>query len=216
MRAKKKHASDAQVSLDSVGASRKIRKSQRAEKTVPQGDAAESALLASSNQLHLPVLMEYEELQELQINAATDPLTGLYNRRLFEEHFERELNRALRYNQHLALVTLDLHQFKEVNDRYGHPRGDLLLRTVAATLRKSLRNSDYAFRIGGDEFALLLIQADTEQTTKLARRVCAHFIVAIQSMQMSMALGLDYGLAVYPEDGDQQGSPDTCRRRASL
>ena len=161
-------------------------------------------VLASSSHLRVPVLMEYEELKKLQINAATDPLTGLYNRRLFEDHFERELNRALRYNQHLALVMLDLHQFKEVNDRYGHQRGDLLLRTVAATLRKSLRTSDYAFRIGGDEFALLLVQSDKDQAAILAQRVRANFAAATESLQMPTVLNLDYGLAVYPEDGDQK------------
>ncbi len=161
-------------------------------------------VLASSSHLRVPVLMEYEELKKLQINAATDPLTGLYNRRLFEDHFERELNRALRYGQHLTLVMLDLHQFKEVNDRYGHQRGDLLLRTVAATLRKSLRTSDYAFRIGGDEFALLLVQSEKDQAAILAHRVRANFAAATQSLQMATALSLDYGLAVYPEDGDQK------------
>jgi diguanylate cyclase (GGDEF)-like protein len=161
-------------------------------------------VLASSSHLRVPVLMEYEELKKLQINAATDPLTGLYNRRLFEDHFERELNRALRYNQHLAVVMLDLHQFKEVNDRYGHARGDLLLRTMAATLRKSLRTSDYAFRIGGDEFALLLVQSDKEQAATLANRVRANFAGSTESLQMSSFPDLDYGLAVYPEDGDQK------------
>jgi diguanylate cyclase (GGDEF)-like protein len=161
-------------------------------------------VLASSSHLRVPVLMEYEELKRLQINAATDPLTGLYNRRLFEDHFERELNRSLRHSQHLAVAMLDLHQFKEVNDRYGHARGDLLLRTVAATFRKSLRTSDYAFRIGGDEFALLLVQSDKDQAAILANRVRANFAAATESLQMSVALTLDYGLAVYPEDGDQK------------
>jgi diguanylate cyclase (GGDEF)-like protein len=161
-------------------------------------------VVAFSSQLHLPILMEYEELSKLQINAATDPLTGLYNRRFFEDHFERELNRAMRYGQHLTLVMLDLHQFKEVNDRYGHQQGDTLLRTVAITLRKSLRASDYAFRIGGDEFALLLIQSDAGQSTALARRVCAKVDAMVQSMEMSLALGPDYGLAVYPEDGSHK------------
>jgi diguanylate cyclase (GGDEF)-like protein len=161
-------------------------------------------VLASSSHLRVPVLMEYEELKKLQINAATDPLTGLYNRRLFEDHFERELNRSLRHSQHLAVAMLDLHQFKEVNDRYGHARGDLLLRIVATTFRKSLRTSDYAFRIGGDEFALLLVQSDKDQAAILANRVRANFAAATESLQMSAALTLDYGLAVYPEDGDQK------------
>ena len=161
-------------------------------------------VLASSTYLRVPILMEYEELKKLQSNATTDPLTGLYNRRLFEEHFEKELNRALRYNQHLALVMLDLHQFKEVNDRYGHPQGDTLLRQAAATLRKSLRTSDYAFRIGGDEFALLLVHSDTEQASTLARRIRANFGSAVGSMQVSVGLGMDYGIAVFPVDGDQK------------
>ena len=99
---------------------------------------------------------------------------------------------------------LDLHQFKEVNDRYGHPRGDALLQTAAATLRNSLRTSDYAFRIGGDEFALLLVQSDTEQAITLARRIRANFAAATEPMQMTGAIGLDYGVAVYPNDGDQK------------
>jgi diguanylate cyclase (GGDEF)-like protein len=161
-------------------------------------------VLASMSYLRLPVLMEYEDLKKLQINAVTDPLTGLYNRRLFEEQFERELNRAQRYAQNLALVTLDLHRFKEVNDLYGHPRGDALLQVAASTLKKSLRTSDYAFRIGGDEFALLLVQSDTEQAGALARRLRANFATAIEPMEMSVALGLDFGVSIYPLDGDQR------------
>jgi diguanylate cyclase (GGDEF)-like protein len=160
-------------------------------------------VLASSTYLRVPVLMEYQELKRLQINAATDPLTGLYNRRLFQEQFEKELNRAQRYSQNLALVVIDLHQFKEVNDRYGHQRGDALLQTAAETLRKSLRTSDYAFRIGGDEFALLLVQSDLEQASTLARRICANFASAILPMQVTTTLGMDYGIAIFPQDGDQ-------------
>src|SRR6202034_3058186 len=104
-----------------------------------------------------------------QINAATDALTGLYNRRLFDEYCDEELNRAKRYGQHLAIVILDLHRLKEVNDRHGHLRGDHILQLAATTLRKTLRAADFAFRIGGDEFALLLPQNDTEQAVNLCR-----------------------------------------------
>jgi len=166
--------------------------------------AAMVDVLASSTYLRVPILMEYEDLKKLQFSAATDPLTELYNRRLFEEHFDKELNRALRYNQHLALVILDLHQFKEVNDRFGHPQGDLFLKTAAATLRKSLRTSDYAFRIGGDEFALLLVHSDAEQANTLARRIRANFGAAVESVQASVGLALDFGIAVFPADGDQK------------
>ena len=159
-------------------------------------------VLASSGQLRLPVLMEYEELRKLQFNATTDPLTSLYNRRFFEDYFEKELNRSARYSHKLALVILDLHRFKEVNDKFGHPQGDALLQMAAATLRKSLRTSDYAFRIGGDEFALLLPQTDTEQAAALSRRLRSAFTNSIEPLNLGIPLALDYGLAVYPEDGE--------------
>jgi diguanylate cyclase (GGDEF)-like protein len=161
-------------------------------------------VLASSGQLRVPVLMEYEELRKLQINATTDPLTGLYNRRFFDDYFEKELNRSLRYTHKLALVVFDLHRFKDVNDRFGHPQGDALLQMAAATLRKSLRTSDYAFRIGGDEFALLLPQSDTEQAATLSRRLRAAYAESIEPLNLRIPLALDYGLAVYPEDGELQ------------
>lgn len=161
-------------------------------------------VLSSANLLRLPILMEYEELRKLQINAATDPLTGLYNRRFFDDFFDKELNRSIRYSHRLALVVFDLHRFKEVNDRYGHPQGDLLLQMAASTLRKSLRTSDYAFRIGGDEFALLLPQSDPEQAAALSRRLRAAYAAAIEPLQMGIPLALDFGLAVYPDDGELQ------------
>src|ERR1039458_8718199 len=139
-------------------------------------------VLASANLLRLPILMEYEQFRKLQINAATDSLTALYNRRFFDDFFEKELNRAVRYSHRLALVVFDLHRFKEVNDRYGHPQGDLLLQMAASTLRKSLRTSDYAFRIGGDEFALLLPQSDPEQAGALSRRLRAAYAAAIEPL----------------------------------
>ena len=161
-------------------------------------------VLASANLLRLPILMEYEELRKLQINAATDPLTGLYNRRFFDDYFEKELNRSIRYSHKLALVVFDLHRFKEVNDRYGHPQGDVLLQMAAATLRKSLRTSDYAFRIGGDEFALLAspIRHGTGGRAEppLARGLCG----GDRASATGIPLALDYGLAVYPDDGELQ------------
>ncbi len=161
-------------------------------------------VLSNTNYLRMPILMEYEDLKKLQINAATDPLTGLYNRRLFEEYFSKELNRAKRYNQHLALVMMDLHRFKEVNDRFGHLTGDQALQSAAATLRKTLRTSDYAFRIGGDEFALLLPQADPEQANTLARRLRMSYEAQTAPMKLDVPLALDYGVAVFPEEGDQK------------
>jgi len=159
-------------------------------------------VLASSNFLRMPILMEYEDLKKLQINAATDALTGLYNRRLFEEYFAKELVRAKRHNQHVALIIMDLHCFKAVNDRHGHLQGDHVLQLAASTLRKTLRTSDYAFRIGGDEFALLLTHSDPNQAATLGRRVRANYGAAIAPLALDLPLALDFGVAVFPNDGD--------------
>ena len=161
-------------------------------------------VLASANLLRLPILMEYEDLRKLQINATTDPLTGLYNRRFFDDYFEKELNRSIRYSHRLALVVFDLQRFKQVNDLYGHPQGDVVLQMVATTLRKSMRTSDYAFRLGGDEFALLLPQSDTEQAATLSRRLRAAYAATIEPLRLGFPLALDYGLAAYPDDGELQ------------
>src|SRR6202021_1119787 len=94
-------------------------------------------VLASASFLRIPILIEYDDFKKLQINAATDALTGLYNRRLFDEYCDKELNRAKRYNQQLAVVILDLHQLKGVNDKHGHLKGDQVLQLSATTLRKT-------------------------------------------------------------------------------
>jgi diguanylate cyclase (GGDEF)-like protein len=161
-------------------------------------------VLASTNFLRVPILMEYEEFKKLQINAATDPLTGLYNRRLFDEYCDKELNRAKRYGHQLAVVILDVHKLKEVNDRHGHLQGDQILQLAAATLRKTLRASDFAFRIGGDEFALLLPQTDSEQANTLCRRVRTQYEGDIHSLKLDPSVTLDFGIAVLPVDGEQK------------
>ena len=160
-------------------------------------------VLASAGLFRVPIIIEYDELKTLQLNAVTDSLTGLYNRRLFGEAFEKELNRARRYALPLGLVIVDLHRFKEVNDKYGHPRGDDVLRAAATTLKKALRTSDSAFRIGGDEFALLLPQTDADQTLALSRRIETVFAETLQALQLSVSVNMDHGVATFPQDGEQ-------------
>jgi diguanylate cyclase (GGDEF)-like protein len=160
-------------------------------------------VLTSAGLFRVPIILEYDELKVLQVNAVTDPLTGLYNRRLFGEGFEKELNRARRYGLPLGLVMLDLHRFKEVNDKHGHPAGDEVLRAAAATLKKALRTSDSAFRIGGDEFAVLLPQTDAEQALALSRRIETVFAETLQSLPLSVNVNMDHGVATFPQDGEQ-------------
>ena len=159
--------------------------------------------LSSAGLIRVPVVLEYEEFKKLQVSAVTDPLTGLYNRRLFAEAFEKELNRARRYGLPLGLVILDLHRFKEVNDKYGHPRGDDVLRAAATTLRRALRTSDSAFRIGGDEFALLLPQTDAVQALALSRRVEIVFAEVLRPLELAIPVTMDHGVATFPQDGEQ-------------
>ncbi len=161
-------------------------------------------VLASKGMFRVPVVLEYDDLKNLHRNAVTDPLTGLYNRRLFTETFDKEINRARRYAHPLSLVILDLHRFKEVNDKHGHPRGDEVLQAAASTLRKTLRTSDSAFRIGGDEFALLLPQTDSAQASALSRRIGVAFAEILRPLDLSISVTMDHGLATYPQDGEQR------------
>jgi diguanylate cyclase (GGDEF)-like protein len=163
-------------------------------------------VLASTNFLRVPILMEYDEFKKLQINAATDALTGLYNRRLYDEYCDKELNRAKRYGHQLAIVILDLHKLKEVNDRHGHLQGDQVLQLAATTLRKTMRASDFAFRIGGDEFALLLPQTDPEQAITLCRRIRSQYEIDIRPLKMDIGITLDFGVAVHPHDGETKSA----------
>jgi diguanylate cyclase (GGDEF)-like protein len=94
--------------------------------------------------------------------ARTDPMTGVYNRRAFLELAGLELARAQRYQRFLTLAFLDIDDFKQVNDESGHPEGDRLLATVADTLRRNVRAFDIVARFGGDEFLLLLPEANDE------------------------------------------------------
>jgi diguanylate cyclase (GGDEF)-like protein len=160
-------------------------------------------VFTSHDLFRFPLLIERDDLKKLELNAATDSLTGLYNRRFFQDTFEKELTRAKRYGHPLSLVMLDLHRFKEVNDQHGHPRGDEVLRAVAATLRKSLRTSDSAFRIGGDEFSLVLPQTDSTQALALSKRIGIVFSEVLHSLQISVDVSMDHGVATFPVDADQ-------------
>ncbi len=105
---------------------------------------------------------------QLQHLADHDPLTGLFNRRRFEEELARALGTARRYDQPAAVLVVDLDDFKAVNDEHGHAAGDELLAQVAATLRGRLRDTDVVGRLGGDEFAVVLPQTDDLRASLVA------------------------------------------------
>jgi two-component system cell cycle response regulator len=116
---------------------------------------------------------EGSELAGLAEASRRDALTGLPNRRAFDEELAREVARAGRTGAPLALVVLDVDRFKAVNDGHGHPAGDAVLREVAARAAAAVRRGDLAARIGGEEFALLLPGADLAGAAELAGRVRA-------------------------------------------
>jgi diguanylate cyclase (GGDEF)-like protein len=103
--------------------------------------------------------------------AATDPLTGLWNRRRLSEMLAREVDRALRFDHPLSFLIFDVDDFKAINDREGHPQGDAVLRAVAEVVLETTRSIDVAARYGGDEFALILLETDFEGAAMLAERL---------------------------------------------
>lgn len=110
-------------------------------------------------------------LQELRYLANHDFLTGLGNRRAFMDRLEAETARATRYGSRFTLALCDVDFFKQLNDRFGHPAGDAALRRTAQVMASSVRRSDRAFRIGGDEFALILVEATVEATQDVIERI---------------------------------------------
>ena len=152
--------------------------------------------------LRKPILLEYEELEKLRHSAATDSLSGLKNRRAFDEHLGRMVNHARRYGTSFAMLVLDLRRFKLANDTYGHDTGDEILRSLARASLETTRGSDIACRIGGDEFAILLPQADRSSAQALAERLASKFDEYARPLAPTTPVGVDFGIAVFPEDGD--------------
>jgi diguanylate cyclase (GGDEF)-like protein len=138
-------------------------------------------------------------MDELRFLADHDPLTGLLNRRAFIRDLAAEIDRCNRYRHTFALMVCDLDGFKELNDREGHPAGDEALRQVSTVLTEGTRISDRVFRIGGDEFALLLPEADREGAPLALRRLTKTF----QERVRKQLRGVDasFGIAIFPDDG---------------
>lgn len=137
----------------------------------------------------------YEELRrveleaELREQAIRDPVTGLYNRRFLNEVLERELARAERYGHPLSLILIDIDNFKEINDRYGHLVGDEALRRLAKALRENIRRADYIFRWGGDEFCVVLPETDATGAQEVVRRFSEPFGPLAESPPIRLTLG---------------------------
>jgi diguanylate cyclase (GGDEF)-like protein len=137
----------------------------------------------------------------VQRQAMVDSLTGLANRRSLEDSLRSELARAARFGDDTTVVLADLDNFKLVNDKYGHPAGDQVLKTFASTLRQSVRESDIAARWGGEEFALVLAGTDAAGGARLAERarneIAARVITTMDGDEI--AVTASFGVASFPE-----------------
>jgi diguanylate cyclase (GGDEF)-like protein/putative nucleotidyltransferase with HDIG domain len=136
--------------------------------------------------------------------ASRDPLTELYNHREFHEAVARDLERCRRHGGGLTVVLFDLDGFKQVNDTRGHAAGDRVLRSVAGALAASARESDLAFRVGGDEFALLLPDTTGRQAITAAERAAAAMT------EVEERIGVSYGIAEWPHAGPSKDTLLAC------
>ncbi|WP_166256481.1 bifunctional diguanylate cyclase/phosphodiesterase [Marinobacter salicampi] len=152
------------------------------------------------DQLNTSLIDANRRLQKL---AQTDTLTGLPNRRLLEDRVELSLARALRHNQSMALLFLDLDGFKKINDTLGHRAGDKMLQGVAERLQNLVRHSDAVARLGGDEFVILLDEIEAPGDAGiLADKVLQVFSPPFELEGEMLTVSFSMGIAVYPAHGD--------------
>lgn len=148
----------------------------------------------------------FSRIAETQTLLHLDDLTGLYNHRYLDIALDREIKRAARYNSSFSLLFIDLDHFKPVNDTYGHLAGSQVLREVAAIIRATVRDVDLVFRFGGDEFVVLLIEADSQTGLKTAIRIqeriqASKFVVGKDAIaQVTSSIGV----ATFPEHADEK------------
>ncbi|ART82201.1 signal transduction protein [Oceanisphaera profunda] len=150
-------------------------------------------------------LVKIQTLQ-LELLAFNDELTGLANRRSFTEQLDQAILHTQRAGQSLALLYLDLDNFKRINDSTGHADGDRLLTEVAQRLRTSVRETDIVGRLGGDEFAVILMNIKSvEQVRTVAAKIIAHIGKPVQLAQNEAIVGASIGITLAPEDGTSSG-----------
>jgi diguanylate cyclase (GGDEF)-like protein len=174
--------------------------------SVPAGPHAaldQAAATAISEQLALGT-SNINLREVLRRQSTVDELTGLYNRRYFDETLRRELFRAERKRAALAVVMIDLDHFKRMNDTYGHEAGDVVLRAVGACLRDSVRRSDVACRYGGEELVLVLPECDGAAAARCAESIRAAIaaLTLRHDDELLPQATASFGVAAWPAHGD--------------
>ncbi|GAB4298620.1 MAG: GGDEF domain-containing protein [Methylophaga sp.] len=143
-------------------------------------------------------------LESLHQLAMFDPLTGLPNRRLFQDRFQQMLARAKRNQEHFAVIYLDLDKFKQVNDHFGHEAGDRVLRQTAERLNACLRDTDTVARMGGDEFVMILDEVGATEVQEVVEKLLAVLSPPYRLDDKQCHLSVSIGVACFPEDGETQ------------
>jgi len=171
----------------------------------PGADAAleQAGATAISEQLALGT-SNINLREVLRRQSTVDELTGLYNRRYFDETLRRELFRAERKRAALAVVMIDLDHFKRMNDTYGHEAGDLVLRSVGQCLRDGVRRSDIACRYGGEELVVVLPECDAQAAARCAETLRAAIarLVLLHGETPLPPVSASFGVAMWPANGD--------------
>lgn len=143
-------------------------------------------------------------MEILKVSSTTDALTGLFNRKYLDEYVEKALSQAKRNGIIYGILMIDIDYFKMVNDTHGHDIGDKAIKSLAKVLKENIRESDTAFRFGGEEFLILLYQCDSAMVEKIAQKIRLAFEkTAIQgSNGASFYKTLSVGAAIFPKDSD--------------
>ncbi len=182
---------------DTLDAQEKLIAQQRTESSrLFHAVAEKTVALNSANRQLAKELEEKKELEKhLKYQASTDPLTGLMNRRSFFSVSKKEMKRAIRSNTELSFLTIDIDKFKDINDTYGHPFGDEVIRAIAEQMIENTRDMDYVGRIGGEEFAVLMPATDMDSAFLMADRLRANIakhkiIFENEITQVSVSIGL--------------------------
>ncbi|MDM8550179.1 GGDEF domain-containing protein [Desulfobacterales bacterium HSG2] len=156
------------------------------------------SILQKSRELSLSYLYMERLQKQLLIAIYTDRLTGLHNRRKFDEMIKIEKERATRYNIPFSIVFIDIDHFKKINDTYGHDVGDQVLIEISSVLKSRIRITDWAFRWGGEEFILLLPVTSADKSLDLAERL--RFIIENHSFPHGRQLTISAGVAQFRND----------------
>jgi len=174
-------------------------------------DVALAEILAGHLREELRRVRLEEELRE---QATRDALTGLHNRRFMSEVLEREVARAKRYGHPISVIMADIDEFKEINDQVGHLKGDEVLREVARILQEGVRESDYVFRYGGEEFVILMPET-ADRAGEVIERLDRDIASWAESADLGdVGFGLTMGSAIWDPRCEQEATPESILHRA--